>query len=101
MQVAIEEVQQGLLQQYAALTTKARALSASTKDGIRSLARLWQLQVRPAASAAPSASTVHAPPGFLNNWFRFQKGAASMRCKNESAGSRWAGRVVSCHVSHC
>lgn len=46
MQVAIEEVQQGLLQQYATLTAKARSLSASTKDGIRSLARLWQLQVR-------------------------------------------------------
>lgn len=45
MQMAIEEVQQGLLQQYAALTAKARALSRSTKDGIRSLARLWQLQV--------------------------------------------------------
>lgn len=49
VQVAIEEVQQGLLQQYATLTAKARALSTSTKDGIRSLARLWQLQVRPAA----------------------------------------------------
>eukprot|EP00892_Ulva_mutabilis_P001097 jgi/Ulvmu1/10989/UM007_0169.1 len=44
--VAVEEVQQGLLQQYATLTDKARKLSIATKDGIRSLARLWQLQVK-------------------------------------------------------
>ena len=43
--MAIEEVQQGLLERHTVLVDRSRDLNASIKEDVRSLARLWQLQV--------------------------------------------------------
>lgn len=56
LQVAIEEVQQGLLERHTVLVDRSRDLNSNIKEDVRSLARLWQLQVRP-----PSASRLLQP----------------------------------------
>jgi hypothetical protein len=49
--VKLEQMRQQLLRQYTALLGKSRAVQAQTSDELRTLARLWQLQVRHAPGA--------------------------------------------------
>lgn len=46
VQIALEEIQQQLLQQHSQLTSKARALLSAIEEDVRALARLWQLQAK-------------------------------------------------------
>lgn len=46
LQVAIEEVQQGLLERHSVLVERFRDLNTNIREDVRALARLWQLQVK-------------------------------------------------------